>query len=41
MNFVWDLEYSSANWTCGATSKLRGQLLLGTSRLVEESGVVE
>ena len=35
------LELSSANWTCEEVSRSRGQLLLGISTLVEESGVVE
>ena len=41
MNFVCFLGFDSANWTCEDVSRSLGQLLLGTSRLVEESDVVE
>ena len=41
MNFVGLLEFDSANWTCEDVSRRRGRLLLGISRLVEESGVLE
>ena len=41
MNVVCLLGYNSANWACEDVSSSRGQLLLGISMLVEESGVVE